>query len=138
MVNRRAIFGGVLGAFVGAATPRAGSAEAAAADTCDVGPVVSALDRLRDEVRRQRVFWELDPIRQHQKTFLRAFGKYPDFIEVGTDIWQDVYDWHVRYNQPMTISRDAQGRMTIMVMTTMVIMRPDLGATYIGLPYDNR
>jgi hypothetical protein len=57
---------------------------------------------------------------------------------VGTDIWQDVYDWHVRYNQPMTISRDAQGRMTIMVMTTMVIMRPDLGATYIGLPYDNR
>jgi len=135
MVNRRAIVGGLLGGLVGTTVPRAAAADA---ESCDVGPVAAAVDRLRDELRRQRVFWELEPIRHHQKTFLRAFGKYPDFLEVGIDVWQDVYDWHIRYNQPMTIARDAQGRMTIMVMTTMVVLRPDLTPNFIGLPYDNR
>ena len=89
MVNRRAIFSGLLGGFVGGTALRTASADAVTADTCDVGPVASALDRLRDEARRRRVFWELEPIRQHQRTFLRTFNKYPDVIEVGTDIWHD-------------------------------------------------
>jgi len=41
-------------------------------------------------------------------------------------------------NQAMTLGRDSQGRMTIMVMATTVIMRPDLGFNYIGLPYDKQ
>jgi hypothetical protein len=139
MVKRREMCGGVLGAMLGVATPHPGSAAAAAADdSCDVSPVVSAVDRLRDEFRRQAQFWELEPIRRHQKAFLRSFNKYPDVIEVGTDIWHDVYDWHVRYNQPMTISRDAQGHMTILLMTTTVVIRTELGATYVGPPYDKQ
>lgn len=138
MVNRRAIFSGLFGAMAGATATRAGAAEPLAADSCDVRPVASALDRLRDEARRQRIFWELEPVRQHQRTFLRTFNKYPDVLEVGTDIWHDIYDWHIRYNQAMTLGRDDQGRMTIMVMATTVVMRPDLGATYVGLPYDKQ
>jgi hypothetical protein len=62
--------------------------------------------------------------------------KTPDFIEVGTDIWHNIYDCHIRYGQPATIGRDTVGRPTIMVMTTTVIMRADLGVNYVGLPYD--
>ena len=137
MVNRRAIVGGLLSGLVGG-TALSASAGTTSADTCDTGPVASAVDRLREEARRQRVFWELEPIRQHQRTFLRTFNKYPDFIEVGTDIWHDIYDWHIRYNQAMTLGRDSQGRMTIMVMATTVVMRSDLGFNYIGLPYDKQ
>jgi hypothetical protein len=50
-----------------------------------------------------------------------------------------VYDWHVRYRQPLNIGRNAEGRYTIVLMTTTVVMRPDLLAgSYIGAPYDSR
>ena len=108
MVNRRAIVSGLLGGFVGGTASRPSSAEAITGDSCDLGPVVSAIDRLRDdEMRKQRVFWELEPIRQHQRNFLRAFNKYPDFLEVGADIWHDVCDWHIRYDQAMTLGGDS-------------------------------
>ena len=45
------------------------------------------------------------------KTFLRQAGKYPDYIEVGTDVWHQVYDWHVRYQQPMTVARSRGGAL---------------------------
>jgi hypothetical protein len=66
-------------------------------------------------------------------------GKFPDYIDVGIDVWQQVYDWHVRYRQPLNIGRNAEGRYTIVLMTTTVVMRADLNAgSYIGLPYDSR
>ena len=72
------------------------------------------------------------------KTFLRQTGKYPDYIEVGTDIWHQVYDWHVRYQQPLTVARSPEGRYTILLYSTQVIMRTELAASYIGQAYDNR
>ena len=93
---------------------------------------------MRVEFHRPQRFWELEPIRRQQTSFLRAFSNYPDIIEVGTDIWHDVYDWCIRCDQPMTISRDEQGRRTIMEMTTALVMRTDLGVAYIGSPYDRQ
>ena len=66
--------------------------------------------------------------------FLRTTGKFPDFIEVGIDVWQQVYDWHVRYQQPLTVGRNAEGRYTIMLMATMVVMRVETHAGLCGDP----
>ena len=143
MIGRRAMLGTTtLGSIVAAFTPAtdgAGSEPAAQqASEKSVEDVAAAIDKLRTELQKQQTFWELEPVRQQQKVFLRIAGKFPDFLEVGTDVWQQAYDWHVRYQQPMTIGRDNQGRLTIMVMSTMVIMRPDLIPGFVGLAYDNR
>jgi hypothetical protein len=93
---------------------------------------------LRDELKTERQFTELGPIRDTQKTFLRSNGKFPDYIEVGPDVWFAVHDWHVRWQQPTTIGRDALGRYTIVLNQTTIVMRPDVLGSYIGIPYDSR
>ena len=75
-------------------------------------------------------------MREQMQTFLRANLKFPDFIEVGSDVWQRVYDWHVRFQQPISLGRTAEGRYTILLQATTVVMRPDMASGFIGLGYD--
>ena len=128
--------GGVLGALaepeVEAAAQNSGS------DNVDVRPIVRALDQLRTEVRMQRQFAEISALREAQLTFLRSNGKLPDYIDVGTDLWFAAHDWHIRWSQPLNISRDATGRLTLVLMSTLLILRPETQANYMSLPYDNR
>ena len=49
-----------------------------------------------------------------------------------------MHDWHIRWQQPLTIGRDTNGRYTLLLMQTVVILRTDAQPTYIGLPYDQR
>lgn len=100
--------------------------------------VAKAIQDLRDEIKRQDGFWELGPLRDPIKMFLRTAGKFPDFIEVGIDVWQQVYDWHVRYQQPLTVGRNAEGRYTIMLLATTVVMRVEIAPSFVGIPFDNR
>ena len=101
-------------------------------------PIADALDRLRDELKVERTFGEIASIREAQKTFLRQNGKLPDFIDVGSDAWFLAYDWHVRWQQPITLGRDASGRLTLQMLHTAVVLRPDTAGTFISLPYDIR
>ena len=142
MVSRRAMLGGgTFGSLLASWLPLDAAGAAGVAQPLSdksVENVVAAIDRLRAEVQKQHTYWEIEPVRQQQKLFLRASSKFPDFIDVGTDVWQQVYDWHVRYNQPISIGHDPVGRLTIMLMSTTLIMRPDMSASYVGLGYDNR
>jgi hypothetical protein len=145
MMSRRSVFGapaigGLLAALVPAA-PAAAAAEPAQVEQAmeGVGRAVRELrDSIREDMRRQSTFWELAPIRDATKNFLRAAGKFPDFLEVGTDVWHQVYDWHIRYQQPLNVGRNADGRYTLTLMGTILIMRVEVPPTYIGIPFDNR
>jgi hypothetical protein len=101
-------------------------------------------DRRRVEGRPQGdrsppgAFVEILPIRQKQMDYLRSTNKFPDFIDVGLDVWFAVHDWHVRHLQQPALGRDANGRYTISVMGTQLVMRPDLVPTFISAPYDSR
>ncbi|HEY7173163.1 MAG TPA: hypothetical protein VH417_20065 [Vicinamibacterales bacterium] len=148
MVSRRlALRGGVLGAIGGVlaggdadAGPAVAAAAAAQRDRSDEGSdrIAAAIDKLRDELRNEQLFTEIAAIREAQKTFLRVNLKFPDYIDVGSDIWFAVYDWHVRWQQPLTIGRDPINRYTIAVNQTAVVLRPDSVGSYVGIPYDNR
>ena len=150
MMSRRTVLNGTaLGSALAALTPPAlaeaggGEAQQAPLDRAadDIAKAVvrlredltQAITAVRTEVRRQDTFWEIEPVRDQIKTFLRQTGKYPDFIEVGTDLWHQVYDWHVRYQLPMTVARNAEGRYTILLYSTQVIMRTELAASYLGM-----
>ena len=100
--------------------------------------IIDGLKDIRKTIDGQQNNAEIVGLRQRQMDFLRASGKFPDFIEAGSDVWFGVYDWHVRHLQPMTLGRDATGRYTIMLMSTTVILRPDSAPAFVGNPYDNR
>jgi hypothetical protein len=146
MIPRRGVLGtaalAALGIVAGRAKPEASSDGGAAADQQlperSVDRITEAIAALRLELRTQRQFTELDAIRDVQKQFLRANAKFPDFIEVGSDLWFAVHDWHVRWQQPLTLGRDGLGRYTILLNATTVIMRTDSADNYLGQGYDNK
>lgn len=139
MVERRHLLGGgILGGLLGtleADTAEAGQASGSNREEAQM--ITRAIDQLRTELRNQRIFSELAAIRDIQLKYLVANGKFPDFLEVGTDVWFQVHDWHVRWNQPLNLGRDIQNRPTILLMQTTIILRPEL-KEFIGIPYDNK
>lgn len=130
---------GVLGAWLGglAEPVEASQASGSSADRA-LDRVAEAVGELRAEWREQRQFPEIASVRAAQKAFLRANGKLPDFVELGADLWFAVFDWHVRWQHPMVEGRDAQGRVTLALNGTQVILRADVAGNFVGLPYDAR
>jgi hypothetical protein len=100
--------------------------------------IITALKDLRTAIESQYVFSDIGQVRQRMVEFLKAQAKFPDFMEVGIDVWMAAYDWHVKHVQPITVGRDGGGRYTLTLMQTQLILRPDTVANFIGAPYDNR
>jgi hypothetical protein len=113
-------------------------AAAQSSERVDVMPIVRALNDLRSELRTERQFVEIGALREAQLTFLRSNGKLPDYIDVGTDHWFAAYDWHIRWQQPLNVSRDPSGRLTLALISTLLILRPEAQGSYMSLPYDSR
>jgi len=65
-----------------------------------------------------------------------ATRKYPDFIEIGLDVWDNVYDWHVAYQQALSVQRLADGRYGMAFMFTTLLLRSDLNPEFVGYPFD--
>ena len=147
MIGRRNLVGG--GALAGAAallavSPGAAPAAAAQRDAPESNEaLVRAVNDLKTVIERGferglEVSPELSRIREQQRIFLKSNQKYPDFIEVGINVWEDVYDWHVRHQQPLAISRTGEGRYVMTVMFTTLILRPEQTGSYIGYGFDAR
>lgn len=77
-------------------------------------------------------------LREAMVPFLRAQQKYPDFVDVGYDVFHQVYDWHVRNHLEMSVGRGADGRYGIVFQFTRVMLRTDVTPDFIGVPYDAR
>jgi len=120
-------------ALLGAAEP------AAAAPADDSGAVARAVENLRGALEHHfAVSPELARVREQQRIFLKANEKFPDFIEVSIDVWESVYDWHVRHQQPIAATRTADGHYVMTVMFTTLILRPEQVNGYIGYGFDAR
>src|SRR5207244_3589306 len=117
------LLGGVLGALGGGEEVEAAPAAAVGADVTDemVAKIVQAIAGLRNEVQGLKAFNEIAPVRDVQLTFLRVNGKFPDYLEVGTSVWFNVHDWHIRWQQPLTLGRDSTGRYTLLFNQTVLI-----------------
>lgn len=157
MLTRRALLrGGVLGGAVAgaAAGGRAdASADAAGSEGSLGGPLqqssrssdtdektLKAIEEIRDLLNAANggQVPELATIRQLQRDFLKGRGKFPDFIEIGVDIWDAVMNWHVRTRQAPLVTRMADGRYAVAVFQSNLILRHDVSNNYIGQPYDSK
>ena len=137
MLARRHMLGTTLfGGFLGAAMP----ASEQNSQTSDrlMAEMVDALKEIKKSLDGPQSFTEIAGIRQKQLDYLKATNKFPDFIDVGLDVWFAVHDWHIKHLQQMVLGRDGSGRYTITLMSTQLVMRPDLVPTFISAPYDNR
>ena len=75
-------------------------------------------------------------IRGLMETHLRSASKFPDYMEVGVGVFFDMYDWHVKHQQQLVVIRQTDNRYHMQFMFTVLILRPEFDANYIGTPYD--
>ena len=144
MISRREVVtAGVLGSLTGAAASAEGSQS-----TQDDAQTRAVLNRLVQEMQRINATLDqglrgpgleagpIGDIRTRLTTHLRAAGKFPDFMEIGTTIFYGVYDWHVRHAQQIQITRLADQRFTIQFMFTQLIVRWEQDPNFLGVPFD--
>jgi hypothetical protein len=138
MVNRRSLINGTLFSGLATLAPDAQS-RGGAQTTADEAAVAKAIDDLNSTVRRAvETSPELARIRDQQRTFLKANQKFPDFIEIGIGVWENVVDWHIRHQQPLSVSRSGEGRYIMAVAFTTLVLRPELSENYVGIGMDSR
>jgi hypothetical protein len=155
MVTRRevvtAVALGALGAVVEAhAEPEAGPTDAAVSARAEQSAETVSAQALKDiseEVQRIRQLMReafvgpsvgagvIGDVRKQFSIFVKANQKYPDFCEIGQGVFTEVYDWHVRYQQPIEVSR-VDNRSALRFMFTWLILRPEQADMYVGIPFD--
>lgn len=120
-----------------------GEAQASATDR----EMVRMLGAIRDELSalraqqsscRMPMCGGLARIRVSQRQFLKGHQKFPDFLEVGADVWDELIDWHVRTMRLVEIATRPDGRYSMPFLQTTIILRPDVGDDYVGTGWDTR
>ena len=135
-MDRRAVVGG--GLFGMTALLGTGVAEGGQQDR--QVDTARAVDDMRALLERhlERPFAEFAEIREQQHIFLKTSHKFPDFIDVGVNVWDRLHDWHVRQQLPLNIVRRDDGRYTMAFMFTTLLLRPDQADGYVSFGYDAR
>ena len=67
--------------------------------------------------------------------YAKASGRFPDYCDIGLAVFYDVYDWHARNQQQITIARLAEQRLSIQFMLTQLVLRWENDVNYVGAPY---
>jgi hypothetical protein len=90
---------------------------------------------LQDIAAQLRAFGDppvITTIRDAQRQFLRANQRFPEFIEVGISVWEQLYDWHIHTQQPLTIARLNDGRYAMTTLMSTLVLNVGAAATYVG------
>jgi hypothetical protein len=104
----------------------------------NVQDLVTAIKAISTAIAAEQSFAELAAVRKSQADFLHGSGKFPDFIDVALDVWLSIHDWHIRMQQPLVLARDINGRYTMMLGFTALVLRQDAVQGFIGIAYDAR
>jgi hypothetical protein len=138
VVDRRSLLNGALFSGLAAVAPGQQS-RGSSQDNRDDAAIAKAIDDLNTTVQHAvQTSPELARIRDQQHIFLKSNQKFPDFIEVGLGVWENVIDWHIRHQQALSVSRSAEGRYIMAVGFTTLILRPELSDSYVGAGMDAR
>lgn len=141
MITRREmVTGGVLTGALGVQSHSPARDSAGQRDSDD--RTASLLGEIRDELKRARPNCsandcpEIERIRAEQRTFLKGRSKFPDYLDLGVEVWDRVCDWHIEHGLPLQVTRMADGRYSMPFFQTFLVLRPDVMNTYIGPGYD--
>jgi len=144
MISRREV---VTAGMLGTLSTTVAAAPAVVEGQSDPG-MQAALGQIRSELQQVRSVLDdglrgsslsyggIATIRERMTAYLRSSGKFPDFCEIGTSYFYEVYDWHVKHGQQIQITRLAEQRFAIQFMLTQLIVRWEQDPGYLGIPYD--
>jgi hypothetical protein len=142
MIPRRTVLSGAAAGLAATAVPGVAGARAADPQGREDREVIEALRQIVSELRDLRSICGdvgcalVERIRQNQRIFFKANGKFPDFVDVGIDVWERVYDWHVRTMQPLSVARLGDGRLSMAFMVSTLVLRADVGNDFVSQGYD--
>ena len=146
MSRREVVAAGVLGTLSTAAAPV--PAEAGQVPTPESMAITVGLSNLRSELNElNRLVTQgmvapslsvglVGTVKSRIELYLKTSGKFPEFCDIGTSVFFEVYDWHVRHQQQIQITRMADQRMMIQFLFTQLILRWENESNYIGAPFD--
>jgi hypothetical protein len=114
----------------------------------DAAEMEKGLTAIKDELERIREVLDdglvgpslshgrVGKVRGALEQYLKTNGRFPDYLEIGMTVFMDVYDWHVRYQQPLQLNRTTDNRIVIRFMLTQLIVRHEQDGNFVGPPYD--
>lgn len=139
MISRRELFAaGVAGGFTADASTTATTQDNNAGALRNIGSSLHGISQTLDRAMLSNniVFGQADRLRTQFEIFFRTNQKFPDFVDVGLSVFLDLYDWHIKNRQPLTISRGPDSRYWMQFMFSTLILRGEHEPNYIGIPYD--
>ena len=143
MISRREIVSaGVLGTLAAGSVP----AEAAAQGQDEIQALRTGLRALEDQIKTIKT--AIDALRGNSmesggvaivkariQDYAKSSGRFPDYCDIGLSVFYDVYDWHAKNQQQITIARLAEQRLSIQFMLTQLVLRWENDVNYVGTPY---
>jgi len=142
MVSRREVLSAGIVGGLGAAMAPAAEARPQGSEIEALGQIAGSVKAIELELQNHRNTsrnHESDAVRKLRdvmRPHFRANRRFPVYIEVGWGTWIDVYDWHIDTRQPLAVSQLADGRYTLRLMQTTLLLRPDVEDGYISTPFD--
>lgn len=142
MISRRELLtAGMAGGVVSAGEPLAAAPAVVQPEvdaTRDVARAVVGVDSTlsRALLSNSVTFGLAAKLRGVFEVHFRTSHKFPDFVDIGYNVFMDVYDWHIKNRQPLQITRGPDGRYWLQFMFTTLILRAEQQPDYIGPPYD--
>lgn len=127
-------------AFGGSAT--LGGAAGAVQDSQELRRTNELLQDVRDDLREEharcavRICPTVRRLRALQRAFLKTDRKFPDYVEVGIDIWERVQDWQLETRQSVAFARRPDGQYELAFGLTTLLLRPDGAEDFVGFPFD--
>jgi hypothetical protein len=130
MITRRELIASGIGA-----TAAANAGETALQDTALLSSMLTELREIRRAVSIDGT-QAVSQIRDSQRTFFKNTGRFPDFIDVGFNVFQSLVDWLIALQQPVTLSRLVDGRYPLNFIGSTIVLRGDFSDNYVGQGYD--
>ena len=75
-------------------------------------------------------------LRASQRAFVKNTSRFPEFIDVGFDVFDSTIDWLVSVQQPVNFNRQAEGRYAMTFFLTTIVLRTDFPDNFVGQGYD--
>ena len=140
MVERRDVIGGGLAAGLSAwlGTASGEAAQRDSAGSASDAATARAVDALRHLLEGRHESPDVDQIRAQQKAFLKSNQKFPDFIDIGIDVWERLHDWHIKTGQSLVVLRTVDGHYAIAFPGSTLVLQPQQAGGYVSWGYDIR
>ena len=134
MLSRRELIAG--GAAVHMARGDAAAAQRGGDD--ETAPQLRSIRDVLDAIRGQYTVTTpvVNQLRDRQRQFFRLNQRFPECIDVGIRVWEQMQDWHIRHLRPLTINRAGDGRWQMDFIMTVIVLKHELPENEVGQPYD--